>query len=83
MPQCCFGLKNLSILSVISLRILHTKKTHTGAVEQSFLGLLEIIVLMSWGMEECMDVGGVQFSLFLCCSELLVEVLVACLDPAL
>jgi len=38
--------KKLIVYSVISLSLLRTKKTHTGAVQQGFLRGLEVITLV-------------------------------------
>jgi len=57
-------MKKLSVLSVISLSLLQTKKTNTGAVQQGFLWGLEIMVLLSFFGKEGSDILCIQFCLF-------------------
>jgi len=57
-------LKKTQHLSVISLSLLQTKKTHTGAVQQGFLWGLEIMVLLSFFGKERSDILCMQFCSF-------------------
>jgi len=74
-------MKKLSILSVVTLSLLHTKKTHIGAVTQGFLWWMKVIIPLSLGLEKGVNIMCLEHHLFLDGFQLLVEICMSMLNP--